>query len=129
MTTNSLLVRIVMAGLPLVVIALIAGAAGYVTKGAQTRPVPPLPAEAPRATGIQGAVQSFSNDQLTIITADGAPMTFNLPGQSTVERLTAITRAELQVGAWINGGAMPHAQTVLALVGLVLISDPVLNTP
>ena len=129
MPTGNLLVRIFAAGLPLVVIALIAGAAGYVTKGTQTEPIPPLAPEAERTVGIQGAVQSFSNDQLTIAATDGTPMTFDLPGQSTIERLTAITRAELQVGDWINGGAIPHAQTVLVLVGLVQVSDPVLNSP
>jgi hypothetical protein len=128
-STNNLPIRILAAGLPILVIALIAGVAGYVTKGTPTTPVPPLPAEEERPIGIQGAVQSFSNDQLTIVTADGTPMTFNLPGESTIEHLMTITRDDLNIGDWINGGAIPHADTVLALVGLVLISDPVLHTP
>lgn len=129
MPINNLLIRIVAAGLPLVVIALIAGASGYVSKTAETTPITPLPPQAERTVGVQGAVQSFSNDQLTIVATDGTPMTFNLPGESTVERLMTISRAELAVGDWINGGAISHAQSVLALEGLVLISDPVLNTP
>jgi hypothetical protein len=126
---KSLLVRIVAAGLPIVVIALIAGAAGYVTKGTRTAPIAPLPPAAERVAGIQGAVQSYANDQLTIVTADGTPMTFSVPGASTIEHLMAITLADLAIGDWINGGAIPHTQSVLAVVGLVLVSDPVLPTP
>jgi hypothetical protein len=128
-STNNLPIRIFAAGLPILVIALIAGVAGYVTKGTQAAPVPPLLAAEEPATGIQGTVQGFSNDQLTIVVADGTPMTFNLPGESTIEHLRTITRDDLNIGDWINGGAIPHADTVLALVGLVLISDPVLHTP
>ncbi len=109
MPINNLLIRIFAAGLPIVVIALIAGAAGYVTKGTQTTPIPALPAAEQRATGIQGTVQSFSNDQLTIIATDGTPMTFDLPGESTIEHLMTITRDDLKVGDWINGGAIQHA--------------------
>jgi hypothetical protein len=78
---------------------------------------------------VLGSVQSFSNDQLTIVTNDGTPMSFDLPGESTIERLMPISLEELAIGDWINGGAIPHADTKLALVGLVLISDPVVNTP
>lgn len=129
MSTNNLLIRIVAAGLPILVIALIAGAAGYVTKGTKTTPIPPLPPQEEHATGVQGSVQSFSNDQLTIVSSDGTPMSFGVPGESTIEQLMTITRGDLSIGDWINGGAIPHAQSVLALVGLVLISDPVLHTP
>jgi hypothetical protein len=126
---NNLLIRIAAAGLPILVIALIAGAAGYVTKGTQTTPIPPLPTEEERAMGIEGSVQSFSNEQLTIVSPDGMQMSFGVPGESTIEHLMTITREDLSIGDWINGGAIPHAQSVLALVGLVLISDPVLHTP
>jgi hypothetical protein len=128
-TINNLLVRIVAAGLPLVVIALIAGAAGYVSKGTQTAPVPPLPLGPAPPAGVLGAVQSFSNDSLVIVANDGTPMTFDLPGESTVERLMTIRLDDLSIGDWINGGAIPHAQTKLALVGLVLVADPVVSTP
>ena len=88
--------------------------------------------QAYRAAGVNRlsiGVQSFSNDRLTIVTTDNTPMTFELPGESTIERLMAITRDDLNIGDWINGGAIEHAETILALVGLVLISDPVLQTP
>jgi hypothetical protein len=126
---NNLLARILVAGLPLVFIALVAGAVGYFAKGTQREPIPPLPPQEARATAMQGAVQAFANDQLTIVMSDGAPTTFNLPGESPIERLMAISRSDLAIGDWINGGAIQHEQSVLALVGLVLISDPVLSTP
>lgn len=129
MPINNLLIRIIAAGLPIVVVALIAGAVGYFTKGTKTTPLPPLPAEAVHATGIEGSVQSFSNDQLTIVSTDGTPMTFELPGESATERLMTISRADLSIGDWVNGGAIPHNDTVLALVGLVQIADPVVQTP
>jgi hypothetical protein len=126
---NNLLIRIIAAGLPLVVVALIAGAAGYFIKGTKTTALPPLPAEAEHATGIEGSIQSFSNDELTIVATDGTPMTFDLPGESTVERLQTISRADLSIGDWVNGGAIPHKDTILALVGLVEIADPVVQAP
>ena len=129
MPINSLLIRVLTAGLPLVLIALIAGSVGYVSKGTQTAPIAPLPPEAERPAGIQGTVQNFSNDQLTITTVEGATMRLSLPGESTIERLMSITQNDLAIGAWVNGGAIQHAQSVLALVGLVLISDPVIQTP
>jgi hypothetical protein len=126
---NNLLLRIVTAGLPLVLIAFVAGVTGYVSKEAGTAPIPPLAAQEPAPTGVLGAVQSFSNDQLVIVANDGTQMTFDVPGESTIERLTTIAVDDLTVGDWINGGAIPHAQTVLALVGLVLVADPVMATP
>lgn len=129
MPINNLLIRIIAAGLPLVVIALIAGATGYVTEGTQTEPLTPLAPPEGQATGVMGAVLSFSNDQLVVVGSDGTQTTFDLPGESTIERLMTISRDDLKIGDWINGGGIPHADTILALVGLVLISDPVLHTP
>ncbi len=129
MARTNLLPRIIAAGLPLVVIALLAGLAGYLTRGEASTAIPPLPPAEERATGIQGTVQSFSNDRLTIVSSAGETLSFDLPGESTVERLVGIGRDDLTVGDWINGGAIPHPESVLALVGLVLISDPVIQTP
>jgi len=126
---TNLLTRIATAGLPLVLIALAAGMAGYLTSNAESLPVPPLPPQEERATGVQGTLQSFSNDQLIIVSSTGATLTFDLPGESTIERLVAIGRDDLTIGDWINGGAIPHPETVLALVSLVLVSDPVIQTP
>jgi hypothetical protein len=127
--TKNLALRILAAGLPLVVIALVAGAAGYFTKSAESTPIPPLLSGDERPVGVQGAIQSFTDGQLTIATNDGTQLTFELPEESAVEQLTPLSRGDLSVGDWINGGAIPHRQTVLALVGLVLITDPVIQTP
>lgn len=129
MASQNLPLRIFAAGLPLVVIALIAGAAGYFTANPEPAPVPPLAAAEEQPAGIQGAIQSYANDQLTIATSDGTQLTFDLPGDSAIEQLITIERSDLSLGDWINGGAIPHRQTVLALTGLVLISDPVIQTP
>ncbi len=118
-----------MAGLSLVVIALIAGGVGYLTAGVEPKQTAPLPPEAARETGIIGAVQSFSDDRLTIALADGTSATYEVPGESTIERLMTISRDDLMIGDWINGGAISHPDTILALVGLVLISDPVIQAP
>ena len=129
MPINNLLLRVIVAVVPLVLIALIAGTAGYVTSDTETTPIPPLAPGKERPIGIQGSIQSFSNDELTIVANDGTLMTFDLPGESTIERLMTIERDDLKIGDWINGGAIPHRQTILALVGLVLIDDPVMHTP
>jgi hypothetical protein len=127
--SQNLLLRVFAAGLPLVLIALVAGAAGYFTADPEVTPVPPLVLNDEQAIGIQGSIQSYANDQLTIATSDGTQMTFELPGESAIELLITIERSDLSLGNWVNGGAIPHRQTVLALVGLVLISDPVIQTP
>jgi hypothetical protein len=124
---NNLLLRILVAGLPLVMIALVAGSVGYFAKGTQREPIPPLPPRETQATGVEGAIQAFDNDRVAIVTADGTQMTFELPGESSIEQLVPITRADLALGDWINGGAIQHEQSILALTGLVLISDPVVN--
>lgn len=106
-----------------------AGGAGYLTAGSEPKQIAPLPPEEERATGIMGSVQSFSDDELTIVLADGTSKTYEVPGESTIERLVPLTRSDLMIGDWINGGAILHPDTILALVGLVLISDPVIQSP
>lgn len=129
MNISNLLVRIFAAGLPLAVVALIAGAAGYVSEQTETKPIPPLQVEADAPEGVVGSATSFSGDELTIVTEDGREITFRLGADAPVEMLRPIELSELSLGDWINGGAIPHAQTTLALVGLVLIEEPVVETP
>jgi hypothetical protein len=126
---QNLLTRVLLAGIPLLVIALIAGAAGYVTKQADPAPVPELVAEDAGPGGVRGSVQSFSGDDLTIITAGGQSVKLRLSAGTTIETLTPIAAADLKAGDWVNGGAIQHATSVLALVGLVLIANPVVDTP
>ena len=126
---NNLLTRVLAAGLPLLVIALIAGAAGYVSKTADRAPVPPLAAADPDPGGVRGSIQSISVDQLTLVTNGGETVTLRLQPDTQIEVMTPIGASELKPGDWVNGGAIPPADTVLALVGLVFIPDPVLQTP
>jgi hypothetical protein len=125
---SSLLLRVLAAGVPLLLIALIAGAAGYVSKRADQEPVPPLSSEA-AVEGVRGSVQSASGDELTIVTASGEQLKLRLLPDARIEVLTPMPVSALRPGDWVNGGAIPHANTVLALTGLVMIPDPVVQSP
>ncbi len=39
--------------------------------------------------------------------------------------LEPISLTAIQLGDWLNGGAIPHPDTILALVSLILLPDPV----
>jgi hypothetical protein len=126
---SNLLTRLVAPILPLVVIAIIAGAAGYALTSTAARPVPPLEARDTAPQGVRGVVQTVNADQLSLTLEDGSTRTVRIQSGAPIEVLRAISRAEVQTGDWLNAGAIPHAQTVLALVGIVVIDDPVVNTP
>ena len=121
---SNLLTRILAPALPLLVIALIAGAAGYALTSTATRPVPALEAPAQQDQGVSGVVQNVSGNQLTLALEDGSRTTLELQPGAPIEVLRAIPASEIRLGDWLNGGAIPHAQTVLALVGIVLVEDP-----
>jgi hypothetical protein len=122
---QSLLVRIVAAGLPLVVIAIVFGAIGYATKEPETTPIPPL-AEAPAGpNAARGEVLSVEGGSLTLTAEDGTRLDYTLAPDATVEVLEPISLAGVEVGDWINGGAIPHPQTLLALERLILLPEPV----
>lgn len=125
MDKQSLPVRIIAAGLPLLVIALVFGAIGYATTDAETTPIPPLPAAEPGIQAAHGEVTALSGDQLTLVTESGESLTYTLPSGAAVERLVPIDLAAIQVGEWLNGGAIPHPDTLLALLSLVLLPEPV----
>ena len=122
-----MLTRIVAAGLPLIVIAIVFGGAGYALKDPGQQPVPELPPADVRVTGARGVIQSVGNGQIAIVTEDGATLKYQLSSSATVEILRPITFEALQAGDWLNGGAVPHAQSLFALEGLVLIPDPVVT--
>jgi hypothetical protein len=126
---TNLLTRVLAAGVPLLIIALISGTAGYVNKEADHAPVPPLAAQDTGPGGVRGSIQNVSGDELTVVTPDGDSSKLRLLPDAQIEVLTPITAAQLKPGDWVNGGAIPHADSVLALTGLVLIPDPVLKTP
>ena len=129
MNTTNLPTRIFAAGLPLVVIALVFGAMGYTLTQTKTRAIPPLPPAAHQATGVEGVVTGLQGDQLTLTTPDGRLQTFTLQPDAKVEVLKPASMADVKNGDWVNGGAIQHPETILALTGLVLIPDPVVPQP
>ncbi|HEX5369065.1 MAG TPA: hypothetical protein VFY10_06575 [Dehalococcoidia bacterium] len=125
MNTTNLPTRIIAAGLPLLVIALVFGAMGYTLTKTRTRAVPPLPPAVQQATGVEGVVSSLQGNQLTLTTTGGRPQTFTLQPGATIETLKPATLADVKPGDWVNGGAIQHPQTTLALTGLIVIPNPV----
>jgi hypothetical protein len=120
-----LLTRIALAGLPVLVIALIAGAAGYFSKDPGTKPIPAQQPAPDREQAVRGVIRNVSADQITVGTESGQTFMFGLEPDAPIEQLAPASVAELRPGDWLNGGAIPHAQTVLALLGLVVLPDPV----
>jgi hypothetical protein len=124
-----LLTRIALAGIPILIVALIAGAAGYFSKDPGTKPIPALQPLPDREQAVRGVIRSVSGDQITVGTESGQAFTFRFPSDAPIEQLVPASMAELRPGDWLNGGAIPHAQTVLALLGLVVVPDPVVPPP
>jgi hypothetical protein len=118
-------IRVIAAGLPLLAIALVFGAIGYATTSPEIEPIPPLAAADPATPAAQGEVTGVSNGRLSLVTETGAPLDYALGGDVPVEALTPITLAAIEIGDWLNGGAMPHPDTLLALVSLILLPEPV----
>jgi hypothetical protein len=118
-------VRLIAAGLPLLVIALVFGAIGYSTTKPGMRPIPPLPASTPASTGVQGEVTAVSDTEISITTESDETLTYALSPDVRTEVLDAISLRALQLGGWINGGAIPHPDTVLALQSLILLPEAV----
>jgi hypothetical protein len=129
LVTTPLLTRIALAGVPILVIVLIAGAAGYFSKEPGTKPIPALQTSPAREQAIRGVIRSASSDQISVGTESGQTFTFKLEPNAPIEQLAPATVAELRPGDWLNGGAIPHAETILALLGLVVLADPVVPPP
>ena len=125
MDKQSLPIRVIAAGLPLVVIALVFGAIGYATTKAETTPIPPLAAAETGVLSAQGELTGVSGGRLTLVTETGAPLDYGLSDSATIEVLTPIEIAAIQLGDWLNGGAIPHPDTLLALLSLILLPEPV----
>jgi hypothetical protein len=104
--------------LALVFVAALALGAGYATGGATDRTAPQAATESPPFA--RGVVQSVSGNELALSTSTG-PMTLRLAQGVQTEALRPSTPAQITTGDWLNGGAVAHAQTLFALVGLVVI--------
>jgi hypothetical protein len=68
---------------------------------------------------------SFEGGRITLVTENGATADYALGADATVEVLAPINLAAVQIGDWLNGGAIPHPDTLLALESLVLLPEPV----
>ena len=105
-----------------VVLALIAGAIGYATasNGAtSSRFDAGQPTTPPY---LRGVVQSLNGDTLTL-TTDAGPVSLELVPSAPVEALRSVAPSTLTAGDWLNGGAVRHQQTVLALTAMVAIAQ------
>jgi hypothetical protein len=110
--------RVVVPALLVAVVALVAGIGGYFSVGPADKP--PAPAQAPQSPFVRGVIQSISADRLTLSTESGS-VELRLAANAPVEALRPITVERVAVGDWLNGGAVGHAQTLFALVGLIVI--------
>ena len=105
-----------------IALALAAGAIGYATADdgtASSRFDAGAPLTLPY---LRGVVQSLSGDTLTL-TTDAGPVTLKLAPSAPIEALRSVAPSTLTAGDWLNGGAMRHTQTVLALTALVAIAQ------
>ncbi len=109
----------------IVVIALVGGAAGYLTKKNPKPEFEPFVA-ALESTGTRGVVQSIDGDTLTILT-NSESLSFTLTSDTIVERIRPIDTSLVSVGDWLNAGAIPHDQTTLTIVGLTVIPETLLR--
>jgi hypothetical protein len=114
--------------LALVAVAAIFGLAGYFSRSSSRAALPPAPAPAARPEVTRGAVQSINADSLILVT-DAGPVTLKLPPKPTVEALRKTDLASVRPGDWVNGGAVPNAQTLFALTGIVVIPESDLGSP
>ena len=105
---------------------LLAGLAGYVSVGSGNNVAAPA-AVAPLAF-VRGVVQSSSPDRL-ILTTESGPLALSLGADTPVEALRPTTFDRVAAGDWLNGGAIAHAQTLFALVGIVVIPPAQLEPP
>jgi hypothetical protein len=109
-------------------LALAAGLAGYLTADRGERRSGFLVDAPPKY--VRGVVQSVDAGGIVLTTEGGALQMRIAPG-APVEVLGPITPgfAGIAAGEWLNGGAIFHAQTQFALVGVVVIPTSQLESP
>ncbi len=112
--------------LALVLVGAVALGAGYLTAGERDPRVPPAKASPPGPTVVRGTLQGVSGDAVTLAT-DAGPQTLRLTPGAHLEALRRISLDQVRPGDWANAGGVPHAQTLFALVGVVVIPEPLLG--
>ena len=114
--------RLAVPALALVAIALVAGLAGYFSEGSSRASTTLEPAPA-QAQAVRGVVQEVSGERLTLTTSSGS-VAVRLTPATVFETYGSTTRMHISVGKdWLNVGALQHPQTLLAINGLVVISE------
>lgn len=108
-----------------VAFVLLAGVGGYFSAGGGSSTSVPA---APGPTFTRGVVQSVSTDRLTLTTESG-PVELSLSADLAVEAMRPTSFDRIAAGDWLNGGAIAHAQTLFALVGIVVIPPSQLDSP
>ncbi len=119
---GSSLLRLVAVG----VLAIVAGTAGYLTRGSARLQLPATPAPADSVETVRGTVQSRTDTSLVLITEEGS-VTLRLTPATMVEVLRDAGLASLRAGDWINAGGVAHAQTLYALTAIVAIPSELLR--
>lgn len=118
--------RLALAAAFLVLVALLSGALGYISKRPANQVTTATGTAA--ATAIRGVVQQVSGDTLTL-TTDAGPLQLRLTPSSSIEVLRSVGTDAIRPGDWLNAGAVPHNQTVFALLYLVFIPQERLTPP
>ena len=112
----------------IVAVGVISAAAGYLTGEQDSVLLPPAATPAAQTDIVRGTVQALEGGALTLSTEAG-PTSVILAPDAVLEALRPTTLGVVRAGDWLNAGAVPHQQTLLALTGIVIIPPSVLRTP
>jgi hypothetical protein len=124
--TRAGLRRVAIPALLVATLVLAAAIAGYFSVGSADKP--PVAGQMPQSPFVRGVIQDVASGHLTLSTENG-PVELRLASNAPVEALRPISVDRLTVGDWLNGGAIGHAQTLFALVGLIVIPPAQLESP
>ena len=111
----------------LILLGAVATFAGYYSVGgAKEGPTRTAASTAPLP--VRGVVQSLTSDSITL-SNDAGVSTLRLTASTQVETLRPTSLDAVSPGDWVNAGAVPHRQTLLALTGLVVLPDGTYEAP
>jgi hypothetical protein len=111
----------------LAVTAVLAGIAGYAAAAPSDEQPTPSNPTAP-ANYVRGVIEQADATSLTIA-AGAEKRTLRLTQATPIEALRPTTLDAVRAGDWLNAGTAPHAQTVFAITGLVVIPQANLEAP